>query len=148
MENTAIQKIMDNTGRKPTECNCSQCKSQCKTPCLGTPDDILRLIDAGYTDKLAFTQWAVGLFIGKLPFSIPMVQAIQTDKGCVFFRDGLCELHDSGLKPTEGRLSYHNIKLENYIFELSLPWNVAKEWLDENNRTKILKIFIIMEYFK
>jgi hypothetical protein len=102
-------------------------------------------MDAGYTDKLALTQWAVGLFLGKLPFSIPMVQIQQTDKGCVFFKDGLCELHDLELKPTEGRLSHHDTKLENFIFELSLSWNVAKQWLDKNNLSKILKIFIIVE---
>jgi hypothetical protein len=112
---------------------------------LGTPDDILKLINAGYTDKLALTHWAVGLFIGKLPFAIPMVQIRQTDKGCIFFKDGLCELHELGLKPTEGRLSHHDIKLENFIFELSLPWNVAKQWMDKNNLAKILKIFIIVE---
>lgn len=70
-----------------------------------------------------------------------MVQAIQTQSGCVFFKDGLCELHESGLKPTEGKLSHHSIKQENYKFSKMLSWNVAKEWLDENNWETIRIIY-------
>lgn len=70
-----------------------------------------------------------------------MVQAIQTASGCIFFHDGLCELHNAGLKPTEGKLSHHSIKQENYQFKKSLSWNVAKKWLDEDNRETISKVF-------
>ena len=50
---TSLQRIMRKTGRRPIECKCQKCKQQCKTPCLGTPEDILRLIKAGYKDRLA-----------------------------------------------------------------------------------------------
>jgi len=138
---TAFERIIRRTGRKPVQCKCRKCKEQCKTPCLGTPDDILRLIRAGYKDKLASTAWCVGMALGRINFPVPMVQAIQTASGCVFYKNGLCELHDARLKPTEGKLSHHSIRQENYKFNKSLSWNVAKEWLDEKNRETIRTVF-------
>ena len=131
---TSLQRIMRKTGRKPIECKCQKCKQQCKTPCLGTPEDILRLINAGYKERLAITHWWVGIARGKLDFPVIMIQARQEENGyCTFFHDGLCELHDLGLKPTEGRLSHHSITKENFKFGKSLSWNVAKEWMDMRN---------------
>ena len=100
--------ISQKSGRKPTSCNCKECKSQCHTPCLGTPEDILKLIEAGYEDRLSPTLWAVGMLMGLTDKPIKMIQARQEDNGwCTFYHNGLCELHDLGLKPTEGRLSHH-----------------------------------------
>lgn len=131
---TALQRIMRKTGRKPIECKCQKCKQQCKTPCLGTPEDILRLINAGYKERLAVTHWWVGIARGKLDFPVIMIQARQEENGyCTFYHNGLCELHDLGLKPTEGRLSHHSITKENFKFGKSLSWNVAKEWMDMRN---------------
>lgn len=74
-----------------------------------------------------------------------MVQARQEAGRCTFFRDGLCGLHSIGLKPTEGRLSYHTITKENLKFSKSLSWNVAREWLDERNAGTIREICRLME---
>lgn len=142
---SALERIIRKTGRRPVQCKCRECKEQCRTPCLGTPEDILRLIEAGYKDKLYRTGWCVGLILGKTDHTIPMVQALQTSSGCIFFKDGLCELHELGLKPTEGRLSHHSIKAENYKFSKSLSWNVAKEWTDAGNRDIVQRIFMEME---
>lgn len=142
MGESILQKIIRRTGRKPSACKCEVCRNQCRTPCLGTPDDILRLIEAGHQDKLAVTYWCVGMFLGRLNYPIVMVQAVTTDKGwCVFYHDGLCELHDKGLKPTEGRLSHHSLSQENYSFSKSLTYHVAKEWLEKDNIPVIEKIF-------
>lgn len=138
---TTFQRIIRRTGRKPSECKCRLCQQQCRTcPCLGTPEDIERLIDAGYGDKLALTDWCVGQLAGAIPAPITMVQAQQTDKGCIFFHDGLCELHGKGLKPTEGRLSHHTTKIENFRFRNSIAWNVAKEWIDKRNFETIQRL--------
>lgn len=140
MSKEVLDKIMRATGRYPVECDCPRCRRQCLTPCLGTPEDIWRLIEAGYEKELRVTFWAVGILAGKVPFPILMVQPLQTGSGCVFWKDGLCRLHGSGLKPTEGRLSYHILTEENTRFEKSLGWNVAKEWIDETNILLITKI--------
>lgn len=127
-----FQKIARQTGRKPLECHCDKCKAMCHTPCLGTPQDILALIDAGYADKLCYTEWAVGVILGFTPDIMAMVQIKEEGDWCVFYHDGLCELHDKGLKPTEGRLASH----EAYPRELNpmynLTFQVAKEWNDDN----------------
>ena len=134
IKESAQARIVRKTGRKPCECKCSKCKSQCHTPCLGTPEDIKRLIEAGYSDRLKITFWAVGMIMGVSSSPIPMVQATVGENGfCAFFQDGLCELHDKKLKPTEGRLSHHTITAENFKVSKSLSWNVAKEWTMEEN---------------
>lgn len=140
----ALHQIILKTGRIVTECNCKDCQSQCRTPCLGTPDDIIRLIQAGYADKLSLTAWMVGVRLNRLDFPIPMVQAKMTEKGCIFFKNGLCELHDLGLKPTEGKLSNHTTRLDNYIFEMSLSWNIAREWIKSENIDKIVRIILLI----
>lgn len=132
---------MRKTGRHHTACKCSLCKLQCRTHCLGTPDDIRQLLKAGYKERLEPTLWCVGMVLGKIPYPVRMVQARMERNGCcTFFRDGLCELHDLGLKPTEGRLSHHTLTKENTMFSRSLSWNVAKEWLDEGNSPVIEEI--------
>ncbi len=144
MKNLQLENIIRATGRKESQCNCSKCQKQCNVPCLGTPDDILKLIEAGYKDKLIVSTWIVGMMLEKYPEPIVMFQAKRTENGCVFFKNGLCELHDLGLKPTEGKLSHHEIRLDNYIFELSLNWNVAKKWIDKENYTKVVRICFLM----
>ncbi|GAB6119660.1 hypothetical protein [Dysgonomonas termitidis] len=147
MDNSLL-KIAGNTGRRPVECDCPECRAQCRVPCLGTPDDILKLIRAGHAGKLKLTFWCVGMALGKYPCPVPMVQAVKTGAGCVFLSNGLCELHDSGLKPTEGKLSHHELRLDNFIFELSLAWNVAKEWIDKDNFPKVIKAFALIELYQ
>lgn len=140
---TVILRIIVKTGRKPVSCNCDICQAQCRrSPCLGTPQDIWALIKAGYRDKLSFTLWEVGYVLGKIDFGIPMVQPKQTAHGCIFFKDGLCELHDLGLKPTEGKLSYHTLGIDNLEFSMTLSWNVAKEWMNKENAKVIVDVIM------
>ncbi len=130
--------IMRKSGRKPTACSCKKCQEQCHTPCLGTPEDINKLINAGYADRLAPTLWAAGISMGVTDRRIKMVQPRQEDNGwCTFFHDGKCELHDTGLKPTEGRLSHHSQRLDNFNPKKSIAWLVAKEWLPLQDHLKV-----------
>ena len=122
----AITKLKENS------CHCEKCVAMCKhAVCLGTPEDIERLFEAGYGDRLEKTIWAAGLKIG-----IPLMQMVQPlyDEGkrqCTFLTDeGLCELHDKGLKPTEGKLA--NCKHET-IEAAALPFVVAMTWKPYQN---------------
>ena len=125
IKETQLQRIIRKTGRKPCECKCSLCRMQCHTPCLGTPQDIERLIDAGYADRLAPTLWGAGIIMGVIDIPIPMIQAVAGDEYCIFYHNGLCELHDKGLKPTEGRLSHHStrrcVKMRTFFFYAQSP---------------------------
>ena len=144
----ARERIMHVTGRKPTACRCPVCQSYCQTPCLGTPQDILRLLDAGYAPQLSLTYWAVGMLVGVIERPFLMVQLLGRTEGCVLFRDGRCELHELGLKPTEGRLSHHILTEENLSFEKSLSWNIAKEWLRKDNEPTVASVFESFQAFK
>lgn len=133
---------MHKSGRKPTSCACEKCRNQCKTPCLGTPEDIERLIEAGYGNRLSPTEWWAGSLMGVVKGPVLMIQAKREDNGwCTFRRpDGLCELHDKGLKPTEGRLSHHMMGLDNFDPRRNLAWLVAQEWLPLQKEFEKLKI--------
>jgi len=146
--NELLNKIAERTGRKPVSCTCADCRSQCRVPCIGTPDDMLEIIKAGHADKLEFHNWNVGYLLGKLPAPITIIRPKVIEGSCAFFKNNLCELHESGLKPTEGKLSYHTLKLDNFIFELSLSWNVAQEWIRLDNLPKIIKLIFFMRVFK
>ena len=143
-----LQRIIRKTGRKPIQCKCKQCQQQCHTPCLGTPQDILKLIKAGYADRLSWTNWASGIIMGCTDHVVGMVQATVDGDWCTFYHDGLCELHDKGLKPTEGRLSQHSIWLDNWIPKKSISWNIAKEWEDEDNTQVLEDIFDELTKYK
>lgn len=135
-----LHRIIRKTGRKPCVCGCKLCQQQCHHPCLGTPQDIEKLIDAGFGDKLALTDWAVGILMGVTNAPIPMIQATSNGGWCVFFHDGKCELHDLGLKPTEGRLSHHSTKIDTFTAKKSIAWNVAKEWFNPENREVVRRL--------
>lgn len=137
---TPLQRIIRRTGRRPTQCKCKECKQQCHTPCLGTPQDILKLVKAGYADRLALTDWFAGMMMGCTDHGITMIQAKDENGWCTFYHDGLCELHDKGLKPTEGKLSHHSIKIDNWKHRKSISWNVAKEWENEDNVSVVEEI--------
>lgn len=129
-------------------CTCDKCKNMCKVPCIGTPKDIEAIIDAGYADRLKETMWMVGyLAVKEKP--IAMIQPTEKDGWCAFRQpDGLCELHDRGLKPTEGVLASCKVIEEKPKYEFkpfdkvlvrkegNKKWNIslfAREIVDDYN---------------
>ena len=105
---TEQERIKALVKREQSECSCNQCVEMCRrAPCLGTPQDILNLIEAGHVDKLSAGMWAAGIVAGIAP--IMMVQLTLTKTGCIMFnaQEGKCTLHDTGLKPLEGKLAIH-----------------------------------------
>lgn len=133
MSESTLDKISRKTGKKQTNCKCQLCKSQCRHPCLGTPEDIAKLINTGYSNRLMIINWAGAQDLGVYNKDVAMVTPkLDKEKGaCTFFTDGLCELHDLGLKPTEGRLSHHSTELQKFNPKKSIGWAVAKEWLNK-----------------
>ena len=113
-------------------CSCEMCKKMCQTtPCIGTPKDIEKIIDAGFKDKLSITGWATGLMIGTHSEIINIIAPKYDDKNkaCSFYENGLCKLHDLNLKPTEGKYATH-IKSELTLeeFKKSPLYQCINEW--------------------
>lgn len=123
-------------------CTCDKCKNMCKVPCIGTPKDIEAIIDAGYADRLKETMWMVGyLAVKEKP--IAMIQPTEKDGWCAFRQPGgLCELHDLGLKPTEGVLASCKVVEEDNIptYETSVLRAVAHEWVKVENFATIMRV--------
>jgi len=99
---------------KETECSCHKCSSMCHSPCTGTPEDMEAIMDAGYGDRLMYDDWpcdkcadiikpALKGYEGKMsPWETSSIP------GCTFWKDGKCELHSLGLKPTLAKLVIHD----------------------------------------
>lgn len=123
-------------------CTCDKCKNMCEVPCIGTPKDIEAIIDAGYADRLKETMWMVGyLAVKEKP--IAMIQPTVKDGWCAFRQpDGLCELHDRGLKPTEGVLASCKVVKEDNVptYETSVLRAVAHEWVKVENFATIMRV--------
>lgn len=124
----------------PTECDCDKCSRMCTAPCCGTIEDMQNLIDAGYGNRLMLDDWPDDNDIikpamkghegGKAPWDV------RTEEGCTFWKDGKCELHQSGLKPTQGKLAHHDNdyfqlkEIENFISD-SWGKDEAKEFIEK-----------------
>ncbi len=120
MKETTFERIIRKTGMKPVSCKCQQCKLQCKAPCLGTPEDMKKLIQAGFEKRL------MKILVENVWVVMPLY-----DKGkqsCTFFTNGLCELHDAGLKPTVGKLSHHSTTIQKFNPKKSIHRFVLDEW--------------------
>ena len=128
-----FNRIAKQVGKLPISCNCEKCKQMCqRTPCLGTPHDILAL---RHTRR-----------------PIPMVQLKSTgskvDGCCICYHDGKCELHENGLKPTEGKLSNHDVSERELLPQYNLTFQVASEWMKEENFPIINQIvYKLSEYW-
>ena len=129
---------------KPNECSCVACQQMCKTrPCWGTPEDIQKIVDAGYEDRLMKDFWGGGSDIETYIIA-PACKGSESKatpfwptKECTFFKDGKCELHDKGLKPLEGRLASCTEK--TYKKEPTVHELVAKTWNSEQGKDLVKK---------
>lgn len=96
-----------------TECQCETCQGFCHRPCWPTPAEAEALLAAGLADRLMLDWWEddppIYILCGALPGSEGQMAPTMplSEHYCTFYRDGLCTLHDRGLKPLEGRISFH-----------------------------------------
>lgn len=81
------------------------------------------------------------LAIDTFRYMIRKLLDVGADSHCTFFTaDGLCELHALGLKPTEGRLSHHSIRIDNFRASKSVSWAVVQEWLSPDNADTVAEV--------
>ena len=102
------------------ECDCEKCKTMCHCPCVGTPDEVLELMEAGYGDRLCLDDWPSDVAGPDIHPALKGYEgarasySVLSKDGCTFWKEGKCELHDKGLKPLLGRLAYHDNSLTDY----------------------------------
>lgn len=95
-------------------CQCAECRSYCLRPCWPTPDEAMALIDAGYAHRLMLDWWQddnapIAILCGALKGHEGQITPYwpKSAGGCTFYVNGLCQLHNLGLKPLEGRVAHH-----------------------------------------
>jgi|JI7StandDraft_1071085.scaffolds.fasta_scaffold18917_4 hypothetical protein len=120
-----------------SECDCEMCSSMCHGPCSGTPEDMEKLIDRGFGNRLSYDDWEPKPYILK-----PSLKGYEgkkqpwhtrSEEGCTFWKDGKCELHNLGLKPTQGKLERHDSTIEQ---SKEIQNMIIESWDEENENVK------------
>jgi hypothetical protein len=94
-------------------------------PCIGTLDDIEKIVNAGYIHLLAPTIYAGYYELGIAPTKL--IAPLLTPTGCAFLdKNGGCILHAQGLKPTEGRCAHH---ANSQPQSIALNLEIRKTWI-------------------
>lgn len=122
---------------KENECSCKICVNMCERPCWGTPDEIQKIIDAGFGHKLMIDWWENSvtgdryLLCGALVGYEKTYAPSKPLGKCAFLtKENLCEIHN--IKPAEGRVSHcnsllgYNQLIQNLRNDLSVQWQSEK----------------------
>ena len=143
---TELELIEKKTNLKSCTCSCDKCVTMCRTAvCIGTPLDIAKIILAGHIDKLVMTLWGAGSKYG-IHDKIDMIQLVfdsEKKQCCMLNENNLCNLHDAGIKPSEGKMAdcSRSVVTEN---EIPPALVVAWSWRVEENYPLIMLINLIV----
>ncbi|SOD80813.1 hypothetical protein SAMN06269250_1575 [Spirosoma fluviale] len=120
----------------------------CRTsPCFPTPKEAISLIQRGYQDQLQLT-----IYTDQKTERLHSAITPKFDQklGCTFQnRQGLCELHSLGLKPTEGRLAHHSLADDGLRVSVCDTWetqegiDVIKNFPDSDQEWKNLLLLML-----
>jgi len=97
----------------PSEpCACETCLGYCKRPGWWTVEQATRALDADYGNRMML-EMAPDHSFGVLSPAfrgneVDFARKIFESQGCTFLKDGLCELHGTGLQPLECRFCHHD----------------------------------------
>lgn len=126
-------KQMSSKGTKES-CTCTVCVAMCcRRPCFPTPEDAVSLITAGLADRL-MVDWYIPKIDGdSWELLTPAIKGHENSDApfwpvgrCTFLKDDRCELHEAGLKPTEGKECWCGSDAEKDIklhHEIAATWN-------------------------
>jgi hypothetical protein len=126
--------MLDHQPESFEACACAECVAMCQhRPCWPTPEDAQRLIEAGYADRL-MVDWWFDRDINKTIYLLtPAIAGRESGEApahpegaCTFLNaDGLCQIHVSGLKPTEGQIALCGSRTPEGLHE-----QIARTWND------------------
>ena len=139
MLNTKTPKeILAETKTTTNSCNCNTCQAMChQCPCLGTPREMMKLATMPeYQNNISISLIANPIVIGEFGKPITMLTPdFDEVKGhCSFLVNGLCSLHDAGLKPLEGKTASCNVTDGKKSFDIYK--SICEEWEKLSNNFK------------
>jgi hypothetical protein len=123
---------------KPSEpCSCKVCRSYCIRPGWWTPEEAQKTILEGFASRMMLEISPDKTFCVLSPafkgneggFALQ----IYARNGCTFLKNGLCELHGTGLQPLECRFCHH-LRTGRGI---DCHHDIEKKW-DTNNAKRII----------
>lgn len=136
---TELEMICKKSGIEVSECDCALCQTMCKrAPCIGTPQDIVTLINNGYIHELEQTAYSAGNAIGIETFISIQIKEDHDHGGCPLLKNGKCSIHH--IKPTDGKLA----SCKDLHYDRSRPSYlhlIAKAWESEENIQRMVFIF-------
>lgn len=111
-------------------------------PCWGTPEEAENIMNAGLGSNLMLDYW-----VGETDtyMATPAIIGYQGENApfwpegrCAFLKDGLCSLHDKGLKPLEGRTAdckHNGLSREEYNLKHGLVReHIVTQWQTEKGK--------------
>ena len=117
----------------PSEpCECETCKSYCIRPGWWTVEEASKAIEAGYANRMMLEIAPEGNF-GVLSPAFKgnednYALEVFATQGCTFYKEGLCELFDTGYEPLECRYCHHDrIGMGNQCHaDIEAMWNTPE----------------------
>ncbi len=93
-------------------CSCEICLTYCQRPGWWTVAQASRAVEAGYADRMML-EFSPELTFGVLSPAFKGNEgniALQSfaRQGCTFLKEGLCELHGTGVQPLECQFCHHS----------------------------------------
>lgn len=114
----------------PSEpCSCEVCQSFCAHPGWWTVEEAAAAIEAGFAERMMLEMSPDGTFSVLSPAfkgnEVNFALEVFANQGCNFFKDGLCELFESGHVPLECRYWHHDRQGQgiNYHTDIGKQWN-------------------------
>lgn len=127
---------------KTSECSCETCIQMCYRPCWGTPDEIQKIIDEGFGNKLMLDYWMdwnngdIFLLCGAMVGYEGKTAPYWPKGRCAFLtKNNECEVHT--IKPFEGRVGSCNSEIKDEWKEIR--HKIALEWNSEYGKEIIEK---------
>lgn len=129
---TPSEDILKQCNAKVSNCCCDVCKSMCyQCPCIGTPLEMQNIVQAGFHRDVMITKLANPIVINKYghPITILAINFDEKKGHCSMLENGLCKLHNLGLKPLEGRTAICNSEKETTMASYRVYTAICDEWI-------------------
>lgn len=144
MNKQKIRTLFQGKYYEESSCSCNTCKQMCTNVCWPTPDETVKLIKAGYGPKLMIDIWerfsVEEMMESRYPVTkldkVKAIVPLHRNQKCVFFtKKGLCNLHDTGLKPFEARIA----NCKKRVAEVYIRDQLVDLWATEDGQKLVVE---------